>query len=212
MKSYIFLIVAMLGISNVWAKQYITGVQKVTFRIGPGIDNKIIAMMETGTGVKLIESGESWSKVKDSEGREGYIMNRFLTKDVPYELRYKWLAGQHKKLKEELAQVRDQQKDLNQDLSTAKRELASTKENLQSTASNYEQLKEGSSEYLALKQKYDAAKSTLSGLTTKVDMLQEKLSLYYFTWFLTGAGILLLGWMIGFFSKKRKKGYGGIQL
>ncbi|MBC75815.1 MAG: hypothetical protein CME64_07350 [Halobacteriovoraceae bacterium] len=213
MKKFIIIALSLMIGSNLWAKEYITGLQKVTFRVGPGTGNKIISMLESNEGVRVIERGEEWSKVSNKKGKEGYVMTRFLTKEVPYNLRFKWLLGQHKKLKEELAQVKEQNSNLNKEFSNTKRELASTQENLESTANSFKELKDGSSEYLALKEKYDQAKLSLSSLNTRVEMLQEKLSLYYFTWFLTGAGILLLGWMIGYFSKKRKRGYGGgIQL
>ncbi len=210
---FIFIALGMLLASNLWAKEYISGLQRVTFRVGPGTDNKIISMLGSDEGVKVLARGEQWSKVENKEGRVGYVMTRFLTKEVPYNLRFNWLLGQHKKLKEELAQVKDQNQSLSKEFSNTKRELASTKSNLETAESSFQELKDGSSEYLTLKEKYDQSKASLTTLSNKVAVLQEKLSLYYFTWFLAGAGILLLGWMIGYFSKKRKRGYGGgIQL
>ncbi|MEX1100110.1 MAG: hypothetical protein WEB87_06775, partial [Bacteriovoracaceae bacterium] len=88
----------------------------------------------------------------------------------------------------------------------------STKENLETTNSSFAELKNGSQEYLKLKAKYEAASSALSGQNEQVKALREKLSLYYFTWFVAGAGVLLLGWLIGFLSRKSKKTYSGISL
>lgn len=198
----------LLSAQAAFAKHYIAGAKRVTFRIGPGTENKIISMLEEDTAVTVLEEGEAWTKVK-SDGNEGYVMNRFLTKEIPWSVKYKWLAGQHSKLKEELANLKAKEDELNQTLGEAKRELASTKENLENTSSEFQELKSGSAQYLELKAKYDETSKELAGSNKEVALLKEKLSLYYFSWFLAGAGILLLGWMIGYFSKKKKGRYGG---
>ena len=205
-----FLTASILGLSmqSAFAKHYISGAAKVTFRTGPGTDNKILGMLELDEPVTLLEEGDEWSKVKDKTAREGFVMSRFLSKTVPYSVRYSWLLAKHNKLKEEMGELKQSQADLNKYLGDAKRELASTKENLQATSSSFEELKAGSSEYLELKEKYEQTHKKLDGSNKEVALLKEKLSLYYFTWFLAGAGVLLLGWLIGFFSKRRKQGYG----
>lgn len=209
MKQIILSIFLGLGIcAHAYGKQYITGASKVTFRMGPGTSHKIISMIEADTGVSIVEAGDTWTKVK-SEGKEGYVMSRFLTTEVPYSLRYKWLKGHYEKLKEEVAEFKEKEKALHSTLSETKRELASTKENLETTSSSYQELRSGSQEYLDLKSRYDKTSKELTGSNKEVAILKEKLSLYYFTWFLAGAGVLLLGWMIGFFSKRKKaSGYG----
>ncbi len=165
-------------------------------------------MLEADTPVDLVETGDEWSKV-EADGKEGYVMSRFLTTEVPYSLRYKWLKGHYERLKEEVAAFKQKEKALSSTLNETKRELASTKENLESTSSSYQELKTGSAEYLELKARFDETSKELTGSNKKVAILKEKLSLYYFTWFLAGAGVLLLGWLIGFFSKRKKaSGYG----
>ena len=58
-------LVLVLISANVFAaKSYISGVQKVTFRSGPGKTNKIIKMIESDAAVTVLEEGEEWTKVK----------------------------------------------------------------------------------------------------------------------------------------------------
>lgn len=209
MRNFITIVVLLFSVQAAYAKHYITGAQKVTFRIGPGTENKIISMLEADARVTLLEEGETWSKVKSKEGKEGFVMKRFLTTEIPYSVKYSWLVGQHNKLKAELAEIKAAKTSLDENLGQAKRELASTKQNLEATSSEYNELKTGSAEYLELKGKYEETTARLSGANHEMALLKEKLSLYYFTWFLAGAGVLLLGWLIGFFSKKKKRGYGG---
>lgn len=212
MKYLFFIALLLAGAQSSLAKHYVSGLQKVTFRAGPGVENKIIRMVETDSAMTILQKGDEWSKVKDKTGKEGYVMTRFLSKEVPYSLKYSWLKGQNEKLKKELQELKDLQENLNQNFTETKRELASTKENLETTNSSFAELKNGSQEYLKLKAKYEAASSALSGQNEQVKALREKLSLYYFTWFVAGAGVLLLGWLIGFLSRKSKKTYSGISL
>ena len=212
MKFFLTIIFLSMGFQTAVAKQYIAGVQKITFRTGPGTENKIISMMEADTPVTLLEHGEEWSKVKDNQGNEGYVMTRFLTKETPYILRYRWLRGQKEKLEKELAKLKEEKESLTANFSQTQRELASTKENLETTHESFEELKSGSAEYLELKTKYEKAALTLENQSDKVAALEEMLSLYYFTWFLAGAGVLLFGWLIGFLTRKNKRNYSGIKL
>ncbi len=186
------------------AKHYISGVQKVTFRTGAGTDNKIIKMLETTSAVELLEQGETWSKVKDSSGEEGYVLNRFLSKDVPYVLRYKWIKSQYDKLKSSHGNLKDDFKEDQTQIDQLKMTVKTLEDQLKQTKNNYEELKLGSADYLGLKKKYDLTLASLEEQTTRVRELESKISIYYIKWFLAGAGVLFLGWLIGLFSRKKK--------
>lgn len=203
------LAIALLAVSfNVFAQNYyITGVQKITFRSGPGTENKIIKMLETDSKVTVLERGEEWSKVRDSEGVEGYVLNRFLDESVPYSLRYKWLKSEYDKLKETHAQSLEAQKQTQSELSNTKNELAQTQKSLEQVNASFEELKAGSANYLQLKEKFDKTTQALDDKRGKVKDLESQLIKHYIYWFLAGAGVLFLGWIIGSISRK-KKGYG----
>lgn len=186
-------------------KNYVMGVQKVTFRVAPGKTEKIIKMLTTDSPVTVVEAGEEWTKVKDAEGNEGYVLNRFLTKDVPFSLRYEWLKKKFDKLEEKNNELNEKLKEMKNELKETKSSLATTEENLNKTSSSFEELKSGSADYLNLKNKYEKTEELLGVQTAKVKELQSKVSTYYIFWFLAGGGVLFLGWIIGLFSRKRKK-------
>ena len=203
-----FLLIACILLSGSYAfaqKNYIEGIQKVTFRAEAGKTKKIIKMLETESPVTVIEAGEEWTKVKDADGVEGYVLNRFLTKEIPYSLRYKWLKSEFDKLKEKNAELSEKMKEINSELNSTKSTLSTAEENLKQTSSSFEELKTGSADYLNLKNKFDKTEELLNSQTAKVKELQTKVSTYYIFWFLAGGGVLFLGWLIGLFSRKRKK-------
>lgn len=184
--------------------RYVDGLQKVTFRTGPGTDNKIIRMIETNEKVTLIEAGEKWTKVRDSEGNEGYILNRFVTNETPYIYRYQYQKSVNEKLKEKEESLSAQVKDLRAELAQIKSELSTTKENLQSTEQNFTQLQEGASDYIGLKKKYDSTVSQLKKAKERTEKLEEQVNTHYIKWFLAGGSVLFVGWLIGLISRKKK--------
>lgn len=202
----IVLFCLVLSASHVFAqKNYIKGIQKVTFRKEAGKTQKIIKMLPTESPVTIIEAGEEWTKVKDSEGVEGYVLNRFLTKDVPFSLKYKWLKGRYDKEKEKSAQLAQDLKELKTELSGTKASLKETETSLKQTSDSFEDLKSGSADYLNLKKKFERTEQLLLSQTAKVKELESKVSTIYIFWFLAGGGVLFVGWLIGLISRKKKK-------
>ncbi len=47
---------------------YVTGITNITMRTGPGLEHKIIAMLETGTKLEIVEYQKDWSRVKKDPG------------------------------------------------------------------------------------------------------------------------------------------------
>ncbi len=205
MKYILFIcVLSVASISAIAQNRYVDGIQKVTFRTGPGTDNKIIKMVETNQKLTLIEEGEKWSKVKDSDGDEGYILNRFLTKDVPATLKYEYQKNQNKKLTEKNDELNATINKLKLELAASQTELTTTKTNLDKTQSNFTELKEGASDYIGLKERYDNTVIELEKQTERVSQLEAQVNTYYIKWFLAGGGVLFLGWLIGLISRKKK--------
>lgn len=196
MKNILIAVLVLFSFNVLAKKNYVSGSQRVTFRSGPSVDNKVLKMIESEEAVDVISVEGEWSKVKDSEGNEGYILNRFLTSDIPYSMRYKWLNSQMEKLKESSGEL------------TAKTtEQEAELKRLAEVEKEYIQLKSDSAEFLALKQKYDQAVVDAKAADAEIKELSSKVLTIYIQWFLAGAGVLLLGFLMGSIGRK-KKAYG----
>jgi len=57
---------------------YVTNRLKITLRTGPSINDKIIAVLESGVEVNLIEQGKEWTKVRTNNGLVGWAWSRYL--------------------------------------------------------------------------------------------------------------------------------------
>ncbi len=57
----------------------------VNMRSGPGRDKPVVSKLVTATQVKVLETGDEWTKIRVlSTGDEGYIQTVYLTKSNPY--------------------------------------------------------------------------------------------------------------------------------
>lgn len=87
----LLLTVTLLAGGSAWAQNstlyYVDGQRTLALRTEPSSQSDLVAFVETGQEMTLLESmGEnSWARVQLPDGREGWLANRFLTQDIPPE-------------------------------------------------------------------------------------------------------------------------------
>jgi len=189
-----------------WAeKAYVTDQFKVTFRSGPGLENKIIRMLPSGQEVEIIDTQADWSHVRvvqdGQEDLDGWILNRFLIERMPWEKKAKILEGARQELEGKLATLKENLTSASTDKQELSSELKATQASIEELQKKYESLKKGASKYLTLKNEYATMKSALQSNQQKVATLtsenQKLRSSERRRWFITGALVLLCGWIIG---------------
>jgi SH3 domain protein len=209
MRSFIVFFIVLFSTAVQAETMYVSDNIKITVRTGPGISHKIVAMIKSGEKVEIIKPEEEWSLVRIANGKEGWVLSRFLTSMEPDELllerlrkKYKVLTNQAVSLIEENKVYKKENKKLNSELKT-------NKELLNKIRLSYETLKKESAEFLELKSNYERASSNLSEKTAKAEKLEEELTKLLLhqniKWFLSGAGVLLLGFLIGFSAKRQRR-------
>ncbi len=201
----ITLILMLLAVPVYAETMYVSNTVKITLRTGPGTDHKIIRMVSADQEVNVLEAQEEWSRVTLPDGLEGWLLTRFLSPEKPSGLVLSELEGKHQKLltnvtglKEENGRLTEENKQLSASLSAVRKEL-------ETVSKGYTSLKKESTEFLSLKSKYEQAMSELSDETRKAQILNDQLLQKNIKLFLFGAGILLLGFMIGLVSRKQKR-------
>jgi SH3 domain protein len=93
---------------------YVSGITKITMRTGPGVEHKIVAMLTSGTKLETLEYQKGWSMVKTQEDRTGWVLTRFLTKDVPKTLLVKQLQKENERLVTVFEQAEEKNRALTQ--------------------------------------------------------------------------------------------------
>ncbi len=189
--------------------RYISDLMEITLRTGPGTGRKIIAMLPSNLKVEILSQEGQWTKVRTPEGKEGWVVSRFLTSETPKSIKLDRLQKKYDELSrrvETLAKENTELKAKNEELSTQLAEKTRAFDELNQT---YQTLKTESAEFLAVKEKYQKTAARLAEQTSKAERLESELSKLEFhqniRWFLSGAGVLLVGFIIGFSAKRQRR-------
>jgi SH3 domain protein len=211
MKWYVIIVVCLLFVSQTVQAEtmYVNDVMKITMRTGPGIGHKIIAMVKSGQPVEVIDPGGEWAQVRIPSGKEGWVLRRFLTSDQPHRLLLTKLRQKHEALVRDHTPLVEENQTLKAENDRLSSELASSQKALSEVSSSYENLKSESAEFIKLKSDYEKTASDLAEKTKLSKMLEaelNKLQLHsYIWWFLAGAGVLLVGFILGFSTKRQRR-------
>jgi SH3 domain protein len=188
---------------------YVSENFEITMRTGPGTERKIISLVESGKALEMVERGEEWSLVRTESGKEGWVLNRYLTTSRPSAMvleqvrqDYDVLAAKYNDLKEKYDQLEAQKKVADADLSQNSQDLGELKQ-------SYENLKKESADFLKLKKRYEKTAADLEAEKNRSAKLDEENMQMkrnrIIQWVWTGGGIMLLGFFLGLFSSSRRK-------
>ncbi len=188
---------------------FITDVFEVTLRTGPGIDHKIVAMLRSGQPLTVTEAGDEWSRVVLADGKEGYVLSRFISIGPPARLSLERVRDAHEALKTKAASLEEENSRLVSENKALEKQLETVSTRLDALNKEYAELKSDSSDFFSLKKRYEQAAGQLQEKTERANKLEEEVSRLQLNrnirWFLSGAGVLALGFLIGFSAKKQRR-------
>lgn len=207
MKAFRVILLLILGlclmVQTSWATNaYVTDSFKITLRRGPSIENKIITFLVSGQPVEVLESQDDWSHVRVLEHErgemEGWVMSRFLITRLPWETEANSLRQGNTRLKEKLAHIDKEWKQLKENTKA-----------LHELEKKYKALTEEAADYLKVKAAYEGTLATLEATQEKVQTLSKENDRLETSqrnrWFAMGALVLLFGLLIGFIMGRQHK-------
>lgn len=203
------LCLAMLS-SPAWAATaYVSDVMEITLRSGPSTSHKILAMLRSDQALEIVEEGTDWTQVHTQNGKQGWVLTRFLTSQIPNRIRLARLQSEYDDIRakvETLAAENTQLTSENSRLSATLNENQSTIEKLNGA---YGTLKKESADFINLKTRFEKTSAELAKQTGLAEQFEAELSKLRFNervrWFLSGAGVLLLGMIIGAVLKRQRR-------
>lgn len=188
---------------------YVSDILKLTLRTGPSIENKILAVIDSGQMMEIVEFGDEWSQVQLPNGKEGWVLSRYLTSNETNNIKLQRLETKHKNLMIQAAELLEENNRLKAENKKLSTEFEADQKQLVKVRTDYETLKTEAAEFLTLKTRYKRAASQLGEQTAKAQKLEEQLSRLgmntYIKWFLAGSGVLIVGFIIGFSSKRQRR-------
>ena len=211
-RTFIFLVCNLIifGISFSYAQTvFITDEFEVTMRTGPSIGNKIIAMVSTGTKLQIIEEEGDWVLVKSPLDREGWILKRYASPEIPKkivieQLRNKYReTAKHLEIETEKALIFEKK---NKELRNA---LNAIEKKFEKINKEYNTLVNESKDFLNLKREHTSTIASLRKATAELTKLRkenEQLRLSTGAiWFLSGAAVVTISWLAGFMMGKVRR-------
>ena len=216
------------NVTAAWAEtRYISDQLVVSLREQPQNGSETIVYLKTDTPVEVLEVGEQYIHVKTTNGEVGYIQKSYLTEKTPKATVISRLTRENEGLKERVQELEKQyreafskgdeaQKKILSELEDARLQIAKldkallkSETELAERTQAYETLKKNAENIIDITAERDQLRLSHEELTTAVTNLDEErkelLKKETIQWFLTGAGVLFLGWVIGKFSRSRRK-------
>ena len=174
---------------------------EANLRTGTKTDNRIIGLLRPGTRLNVLREREGWAEVTLDDGRTGWILKRYISERPPWRVTAEKLATQNEQLQSQLRQTTGQHRDLLNKNNELKRRMRTQQQALQAINGEYADLKDSSANYLTLKTAYENLQNQARENKAKLEELREahknlKLS-RGIRWFLSAAGVLLLGGLLG---------------
>ena len=188
---------------------YVAPSSEVPLRTGTNNTKKIVAVLKDGTRVDLLSEEGPWAYVRTAGGREGWILKRYLTQQPPPKMIVERLKKRNQKLKDEYQRLKKELDDISQTGSKCSQKLAACISNSQRLQRDFDDLKRSASNVIQTKKllvetqkKLQTANAERLKLKQRLQSLEANTNI---KWFVAGAGVLLIGWIIGIFTTKRKK-------
>lgn len=178
-------------------------------RTGPSNQHRVIADLEEATSVEVLEVVSGWSRVQVKNGKEGWILTRFLTQEMPYKAQFEQLRREYDDLIAKAGSPLKEIEQLKKENQQLQESLSNVGKNLEDTRGKYETLRTESADFLKIKNSYEDAAAKLAEQTEKAQTLEREFAKIGFNqnlqWFLGGAGVLLAGFILGVGTKRQKR-------
>ncbi|MBT8340334.1 MAG: TIGR04211 family SH3 domain-containing protein [Desulfatitalea sp.] len=210
--SILALFAACLSMSTVQAaaeSKYVSEAFEITMRTGPGTDRKIIALVPSGNAVEIVETGEEWSQVRLTNGKEGWVLTRYLTDATPAAIKLERLTVRHAEVAEKNKALQEKVAALSSQGRSTSSELEQTRDALDKVRTQYEALKKESADFLKFKATYEKnIKELKQARQDAADFQSERnrlASSQLVEGLLIGGGVAILFFLLGYIMKKPKR-------
>ncbi len=188
---------------------YVGDVVRITLRSGQGIDHKILDMIGSGQQVEILDKGDQWTYVQLPNGKQGWVLSRFLTGKKPAFLELEDLKNKHKLLMSKVKSLLEKNTKLKEENKDLKSKLDDNEKKLDEISNSYDDLKKDSAEFLELKANHSDLSSRfaeqIKKSKTMEEMLVELQKNQNIKWVIVGASVLLVGFIIGFGTRRQRK-------
>jgi len=223
----LFMLAGYMAVLPAYAEtRYVIDELIITLRAGKTTEHKIIKTLNTGTPVEVLEEDDTHLKVRISDGSVGYVLRQYISSELPKTLIIERLEKEKSSLQKKIqdleeeknalqtkynaiqGQYKEEVTEIASKSSTIEQKLEQALKNERSLAEKYNTLLAQSENVVEIAGERDRLLETNKKLAADIQNLQkinEKISdSRMIKWFLAGGGVLLVGWIIGKISRKKR--------
>lgn len=191
------------------ATRYVTPSAEVVVRTGQGNEYKIIGMVKDGDAVDLLQESDAYALVRLPDGREGWMLKRFLSAAPPLSVVVASLRAENEKMKQREMEQTQQVNEISENLKRTEAELASILTERDQIKTDYQNLRQDTADVILIKEdmlrvtkENELLVQEMAALKEENNKLNKDKSI---NWFLAGGGVLLVGMFIGRLSSASRK-------
>jgi len=197
--------------TEVWADNFFVSdtTLETILRAGPNTTHRIIASLPVGARVTLIREEQGWAEVSLPDGRTGWTLMRYLSERPPWHMTAKRLAAEKQQIQTQIDDLDRSNQELSEENRALEKQFEINRQELESLRQEYEVLKKGSANYIGLKKAFEKLDLEVPQIKARLEenqRLHDKLeSSTSIRWFLSGAGVLVVGWILGLIMSGRRR-------
>ncbi len=192
-----------LSTSALAETRYVSDDLEITMRSGKGNHFSITRMLSSGTPVEVLEvdKEEGYTRVRTSNGKEGWVLSRYLMRTPAARDRIADAEKQLAEMELEKRKLETAMAGLTESRDALNKQLSTLDSNNRKTSQELAEIKRTASSALAIDSENKELKSHVVSLERQLQTLQqENEGLKDRTardWFMVGAGVVLLGILVG---------------
>lgn len=192
--------------------RYVTDDLAITLRSGKTNEHRILRSLESGAKVRVLESDKTHARVKTDDGTVGWVLMRYLVDEPaarvllpPTQEKLAKLETEHTELKQQFKEVSKERNELAkiaaqyEKLEAANKQLTEEAAHLRKIAGDSEQIFQENQALTKSNSSLEAQRDTLIQELKELREGNDKL------WFITGAGVIFLGILIGAMLSRGRK-------
>ncbi len=213
------IIISLFPLASSARTGYVSDMLLLTFRQGPGNSYAVEKTLMSNTPVLILEEKNSFYKVELESKEVGWVDKNFIIFTLPKTLMINKLEKENKNLSNKIMELQSSVGELQDKLSSIEQNDSQTKEELEislkkaldeknktinmlsDTQEEYDTLTRQSKNIQKIIKENKILKEQTQTLSGELEIIKEKSKNLFKTgmikWFLTGSGVLLLGWIIG---------------
>lgn len=168
---------------------------EVPIRSGQGTEYKIISLLQNGETVTSLEEDGYWIKVRTARGREGWALKRYLSLPQSIDDAFSLATDTGEQARETSSAAEQKPETIHPEAVLLSENSAPLQPEQATPSLAEQQLAEAGKELEELRDK-------LALVTLENKELQKNDRIQ---WFLTGGGVLLIGWIIGLITSRSRR-------